>query len=206
MEKINVTELEPRLKHPTIFNRYDSLEAGESFVIHNDHDPKPLYYQLVAERGQTFEWEYLLNGPEIWEVKLTKLHADQKPTTVGEMAANDYRKAEVFRKYGIDFCCGGKKTLEQACQKKGLDVLKVRTELESVDARETGRTEDYQNWDLDFLADYIINKHHKYVKDSHPLLYEFSAKVSRVHGSRHPELLEIERYFNAVADELTSHM
>ena len=73
LDLLDVTVIEPRLKHPTIFNKFDSLSSGESFVIHNDHDPKPLYYQLLGERGNIFKWEYLAQGPEIWQVRITKL-------------------------------------------------------------------------------------------------------------------------------------
>ena len=55
---LNVTLLEPKLKHPTIFVRFDELISGESLTLLNDHDPKPLYYELVAERGEIFTWEY----------------------------------------------------------------------------------------------------------------------------------------------------
>ena len=61
---LNVTLLEPRQKHPTIFVRFDELNEGESLTIHNDHDPKPLYYQLLGERGNIFIWEYQEQGPE----------------------------------------------------------------------------------------------------------------------------------------------
>ena len=66
---LNVTLLEPRQKHPTIFIRFDELAEGESLTIHNDHDPKPLYYQLLGERGNIFIWEYQEQGPEWWIVK-----------------------------------------------------------------------------------------------------------------------------------------
>ena len=69
---LNVTLLEPRQKHPTIFVRFDELAEGESLTIHNDHDPKPLYYQLLGERGNIFTWEYQEQGPEWWIVKITK--------------------------------------------------------------------------------------------------------------------------------------
>lgn len=206
MDTIDVTQIEPRLKHPTIFESFDKLTEGDQMIIFNDHDPKPLYYQMIAERGRTFEWEYLLNGPENWEVKITKLPSGQTPVTIGELAAKDYRKAEVFRKYGIDFCCGGKKTLTQVCEKKGLDVLRIQQELEELDKQPDPVHENYNEWELDALVDHIINKHHRYVSDAHPLLLEFSAKVARVHGDRHPELIEIERLFNNVAQELNFHM
>jgi regulator of cell morphogenesis and NO signaling len=206
MEKLDVTVIEPRFKHPTIFEHFDALSGGQAFIIHNDHDPKPLYYQMIAERGQIFNWEYLLEGPDFWEVKITKLNDGEKSETIGEMVASDYRKAEVFRKYGLDFCCGGKKTLEKACEKKGLDVVEVKKALKAVEDDFTTNTEDHNSWELDFLADYIINKHHKYIENSHPMLFEFSQKVARVHGSRHAEVVDIAHYYNEVAEELQLHM
>src|ERR1019366_5475192 len=104
---LDVALLEPRQKHPTIFKRFDELNGGESLLIKNDHDPKPLYYQLLAERGDIFLWEYLEEGPQVWQVKISKRKEGPGEDTVGIIAAKDIRKAEVFKKYGIDFCCGG---------------------------------------------------------------------------------------------------
>ncbi|MCC6447286.1 MAG: DUF542 domain-containing protein [Chitinophagaceae bacterium] len=114
---INVPEIEPRLKHATIFQVFDSLAPGESLIIHNDHDPKPVYYQLLSERGDIFTWEYLEQGPQWWDIQVTIKGEDEKET-IGQIAAKDLRKAEVFKKHGIDFCCGGKKTVKQACEEK----------------------------------------------------------------------------------------
>ncbi len=69
---LNVTALEPRLKHSTIFDRFDALTSGEILILHNDHDPKPLYFQLTGQRGAIFEWEYLEEGPHLWKIKITK--------------------------------------------------------------------------------------------------------------------------------------
>lgn len=69
---LNVTTIEPRLKHPTIFARFDELKSGESLILHNDHDPKPLYFQLVSQRGHIFDWEYQQQGPDWWIIKITK--------------------------------------------------------------------------------------------------------------------------------------
>lgn len=69
---LNVTTLPPQLKHPTIFARFDELKSGESLTLHNDHDPKPLYYQLVAQRGDIFTWDYQQQGPDWWIIKITK--------------------------------------------------------------------------------------------------------------------------------------
>jgi len=69
---LDVRPIPPTDKHPTIFDTFDELEPGDHFVIVNDHDPKPLYYQFQAERPGELEWEYLQEGPDVWRVKLTK--------------------------------------------------------------------------------------------------------------------------------------
>ena len=206
IEIINVTLIEPRLKHPTIFEKFDSLQPGEGFVIHNDHDPKPLYYQLLGERGNIFKWDYQEAGPEWWKVSIAKLDIGEKEATIGELVKKDFRKAEIFKKYGLDFCCGGKKTLTTACKEKGLDVVKINQELKECDAVINTIVNDFDNWDIGFLADYIINQHHKYVKQAIPLLFEYTQKVARVHGERHPEVIRIAEKFLLVADELNRHM
>ncbi|WP_207532520.1 iron-sulfur cluster repair di-iron protein [Desertivirga arenae] len=203
---LNVTVIEPRLKHPTIFDKFDSMNPGQGFIIHNDHDPKPLYYQLLAERGQIFNWEYLANGPEVWQVRITKRQDGEDEITVGELVAKDFRKAQVFKKLGIDFCCGGKKTLSEVCDKKGIDIHKVEAELAAIDKQGQASGQNFQSWELDFLSDYVINTHHNYVRESIPFLTEISQKVARVHGDRHPELIKVAEVFAGIAHDLSMHL
>ncbi|TDG35023.1 iron-sulfur cluster repair di-iron protein [Pedobacter changchengzhani] len=203
---LDVTVLDPRVKHPTIFQHYDALEEGESLTIHNDHDPKPLYYQLLGERGNVFTWEYLEDGPELWRVKIRKNITGECEETLGEIAVKDLRKAEIFKKYGLDFCCGGKKTVKEACADKGLDVTKVEQELQQLDKVQLTKGVPYDAWPIDFLADYIVNTHHSYVKKSIPDLLAYSKKIMQVHGSGHSELTEVYELTKSVANELTEHM
>ncbi|GAA6762464.1 MULTISPECIES: DUF2249 domain-containing protein [Thermus] len=70
--ELDVRPIPPRERHPRIFGVFDSLEPGESFVLVNDHDPRPLYYQFQAERPGAFAWEYLEAGPEVWRVRITR--------------------------------------------------------------------------------------------------------------------------------------
>lgn len=70
---LDVTVLEPREKHPTIFETFNQLEKGESFIIYNDHDPRPLYFQMQAELPGAFGWEYVEEGPQVFQVKVTRL-------------------------------------------------------------------------------------------------------------------------------------
>lgn len=203
---LNVTLLEPRQKHPTIFVRFDELAEGESLTIHNDHDPKPLYYQLLGERGNIFVWEYLEQGPEWWKVKISKRIAGENDETLGQIAAKDLRKAQVFKKYGLDFCCGGKKTVKEACAEKGLDVTKVEQELQQTNQLPSSRSLPYSDWGLNFLADYIVNTHHSYVTKNLPDLTAYAKKVMKVHGNHHPELVRIHQLVEEVTAELTAHL
>lgn len=200
---LNVTLLEPRLKHPTIFNYFDELAYGESFQILNDHDPKPLYYQMLAERGNVFTWQYLEKGPQQWLVEIRK---NEKGVTVGEVVAKDIRKAEVFKKFGIDFCCGGKKTLKQACEEAKVDLATVETALEKADSNTNAAPAfDYSRWNADFLADYIYNQHHVYYYEEGPVILELAEKVAARHGDRFQQLYLILALFKKLQEELGEH-
>lgn len=203
---LNVTLLEPRQKHPTIFARFDELKEGERLTIHNDHDPKPLYYQLLGERGNIFTWEYLEEGPAWWKIRITKKLTGEGDETLGEIAAKDLRKAEVFKKYGLDFCCGGKKTVKEACAEKGIDVTKIEKELQQADKNPSARPLPYNDWGIDFLADYIVNTHHSYVRKNLPDIRGYALKVAQVHGGRHPELIRIQQLVEEVNKEFSEHL
>ncbi|HLC41796.1 MAG TPA: DUF2249 domain-containing protein [Methylomirabilota bacterium] len=69
---LDVRTLIPRERHPRIFQKYDQLKPGEHFILVNDHDPKPLYYQFAAEQAGAFTWQYLEQGPEVWRVEIGK--------------------------------------------------------------------------------------------------------------------------------------
>lgn len=71
-KKIHAPDIEPRIRHPRIFEAFDKLEAGEKLHLSNDHDPKPLYYQLLIERENQFSWNYLEEGPDLWRVEILK--------------------------------------------------------------------------------------------------------------------------------------
>jgi len=71
-EELDVRELQPRDRHRTITGRFDALGAGDGFILINDHDPRPLYYEFQSTRGDIFDWEYLEQGPTLWKVKVTK--------------------------------------------------------------------------------------------------------------------------------------
>lgn len=125
--------------------------------------------------------------------------------TVGEIVTADFRAAEVFRKAGIDFCCGGKKSLAKACEEKQVDPKNIAEKLGKLET-EGGPTYNFDKWNLDFLCDYIVNTHHKYVTKTLPELVFYTQKIASVHGANHPELKEVESLFQQISDELTTHL
>jgi len=205
-QELDVTKLEPKLKHPTIFDRFALLAPGETLLIHNDHDPKPLYYQMLGELGNVFHWQYLEEGPDWWRVNITRRALAEGESTLGEIAAKDLRKAQVFARNGIDFCCGGKKTLQEACAEKGLDMMRIEKELEQAAQLPAQRALPYHEWSLDLLADYIVQTHHSFMRQSLPQLVSLSQKVAEVHGAHHPELVEVAALVTATDSELAGHL
>jgi regulator of cell morphogenesis and NO signaling len=130
----------------------------------------------------------------------------QENNIIGELVAQDYRAASVFKKYGIDFCCQGNRTIQDACEAKEIDASSVVTDLNEVSRATSKDTIDYQSWPIDLMADYIEKKHHRYVEDKTQEIKPYLDKICRVHGEHHPELLEIKEEFNASASELAAHM
>lgn len=128
-----------------------------------------------------------------------------KEQTIGEVVAKDFRTAPVFEKYGLDFCCGGNQSIESACNDAGVNIDSLLAALKQIEGENKSNI-DYNAWPIDLLADYIEKTHHRYVSQQIPLLKAYLEKISNVHGSRHPELLEIKALFDECAIELTSHM
>lgn len=130
----------------------------------------------------------------------------QENQIIGKLVAEDYRTAAVFKKYGIDFCCQGNRTISEACENKKIDSKLVVTELDNITLSNTENTIDFQSWPIDLLADYIEKKHHRYVEEKTQEILPYLDKICRVHGVRHPELLEINKHFKTTAGELAAHM
>lgn len=126
--------------------------------------------------------------------------------TLGAIAAGDLRKAQIFTKYGLDFCCGGKKTLKEACEQKGLDPATIEQELLQVSNTTDPRSPAYEEWNAGFLADYIVNTHHHYIRKVLPQLTELALKVAGAHGQLHPELRSIHQLVERIGVELNAHM
>ena len=130
----------------------------------------------------------------------------QEDQIIGELVAQDYRTASVFKKYDIDFCCQGNRTIGDACASEQIDESSVVSDLNALLDAPTGTTTDYKSWPLDLLADYIEKKHHRYVVEKTLEIQPYLTKICSVHGGNHPELFEIKDHFNATAEALAQHM
>ena len=126
--------------------------------------------------------------------------------TVGEIITEDYRAAEIFKSYKIDFCCNGGKNFNEVLATKNINSNKIIAELNSVKEQNNNSSVDFKSWEIDLLADYIEKKHHRYVEAKAPELKQYLAKLCKVHGENHPELYEINEQFNQSAGELAKHM
>ena len=126
--------------------------------------------------------------------------------TIGQIVAEDYRTAQVFKNHKIDFCCKGNRSIHEVAEKNNLSVDVLLSEIAQVQVDDQSETIDFKSWPLDLLTDYIEKKHHRYVEERIPVLQQYLNKLCKVHGDRHPELFEIKTHFNASAGELAMHM
>lgn len=128
--------------------------------------------------------------------------------TVREMAAENPAATRVFEKLGIDYCCGGNKSLQEACTALNLKVDEVLNSLQA--AEQTSRAglpdRNWQNEPLAELAAHITRTHHKYTREELARLGPLFAKVCSVHGKNHPELETMRATFHGLSQELTMHM
>ncbi|WP_426479128.1 iron-sulfur cluster repair di-iron protein [Chryseobacterium sp. CBSDS_008] len=128
-----------------------------------------------------------------------------KTDFIGEIVAEDFRTAAIFKKHGIDFCCKGDRTIENACETKKLDADNIYKEIENL-PQNAAQSIDFKSWPLDLLADYIEKTHHRYVAEKVPVLQQFLDKLCKVHGEHHPELFRIRELFYVSAQDLGAHM
>lgn len=139
--------------------------------------------------------------------KIHSIMSITKNSNIGKLVAENYRYATVFKTAGIDFCCNGNRTIEDACAKGKIDADELINDLNNAAAQgSSGGEIDYRTWPLDLLADYIEKTHHRYVETKIVEITPYLNKVMRVHGDNHPELLEIGELFFQSAKDLSAHL
>jgi regulator of cell morphogenesis and NO signaling len=127
--------------------------------------------------------------------------------SVGELVVERPSRARVFEELGIDYCCGGKKPLQQACRERNLDYSAVASQLEQEQAAAPAQGE--RNWasaSVTDLCDHVEQTHHQYLKQELPRLDFLTTKVATRHGDSRPALAEVRRVFAELKAEMDAHM
>jgi regulator of cell morphogenesis and NO signaling len=125
---------------------------------------------------------------------------------IGQLAADDMKKALIFQKLGLDFCCGGKKTVREACVNKGLNIKDVQEMLQNIVPETNSCSVPPNKMSLSMLIEYIKDVHHRYVKQQIPIIIELLDKTTAAHGTIHPELDGINGHFRELSSELLQHL
>lgn len=130
-----------------------------------------------------------------------------KESCVADIVTKDYRTADVFRRYGIEYCCGGKAPLYVACAMRGVDENLLIHELEEA-TREinNSNTLAFNDWHIDFLTDYIINVHHDYIRKAIPVLQEQVDQFTLSHSNKFEYLLELQRLVKQLFRTFLPHL
>ena len=127
-------------------------------------------------------------------------------TTVSEMVREDYRLADVFRKWGINYCCGGNVALEEVCRQQQLDAGKVQEDIQkATQTLNISSALRFDDWSVDFLVDYIINVHHAYLKQVMPALGQLASSFIQGHKKQYPYLGKVLEAFEALKEEVLEH-
>jgi regulator of cell morphogenesis and NO signaling len=130
---------------------------------------------------------------------------DLQEQTVAQIVTQNIKSADVFKKHGIDFCCGGNVSVAKACARKGVDLKAFENELTQALSTATA-THNYASWDLGFLIDFIENTHHTYVRENIEIMLQYTNRVAEVHGESHPEVLRINELTKELVADLLPHL
>jgi regulator of cell morphogenesis and NO signaling len=126
---------------------------------------------------------------------------------VSDIVKSDFRTADVFRKYGIEYCCGGKWPLAIACEMKGADFSAVYEDLEkAIRNVHVPATTDFSNWSINFLTDYIVNIHHEYLKKALPQLLDYIIRFAEGHRKKFAYLDEAQQIVNQLIRYMMPHL
>jgi regulator of cell morphogenesis and NO signaling len=125
--------------------------------------------------------------------------------TLSEIVNEKFQAASVFEKYNLDYCCNGKRSLQQACKEDNVPVDKIVEDIKNVYSQKINAL-DFNSIKLYQLSEYIVYTHHGFIKKEMPQILSYLEKVSTKHGKRHNELYKIAELFVDLSNELTHHL
>ncbi len=125
--------------------------------------------------------------------------------TLADIVREDFRAATALSRYGLDFCCKGGRSLQEACASKGIDPQEVLIQIEQ-EQRRSQEMGNFSTWSPALLTRYIEQQHHTYIRSTAPVISQHINKVARVHGERHPETVRIAQLFDKLWADLENHL
>lgn len=125
--------------------------------------------------------------------------------TVREIAGQHADSYKIFHKYGIDFCCGGKRLLSEVCEEKGIELSAIANDFTALEETSSDQ-KDWNTETLENLINHIVDTHHQYLRDDLPRLFHLTQKVASRHGERDTHLYKVLEVYVSMANELLAHI
>lgn len=137
---------------------------------------------------------------------LEKIVIDRK-SVVADIVKEDHHAVDVFRKHGIEYCCGGRFPLEDICAEKGIPFEQIKKELEDAcRVVQLPHSMDYHSWNIDFLTNYIVNVHHRYLRRTMPDTHEILGKFASGHEKKFPYISEVAGLYKKLQTAIIPHI
>lgn len=205
-------KLMERFEHAAELRRHqdESVAAGREYVeayVAYVHFVEGLHDYLQAPGGHTHSDAETTHDHNS-QPRSQNMESIQLDETVGAIVTRQPQLSRIFEDFGIDYCCGGKVPLGEACRKEGLDPQQVlaRLEVERAHTSAAPPSVDAAAMSLTQLADHIEQTHHVYLRSELPRLMMMAEKVANVHGAHDPRLPAVRDTVGALVAELSSHM
>ncbi|OJY79627.1 MAG: iron-sulfur cluster repair di-iron protein [Sphingobacteriales bacterium 40-81] len=141
---------------------------------------------------------------QLWKKLFIIMNIQQQ--TLASIAIEHHQLVPVLEKYHLDFCCGGKQTLAEACNERGLDITAIIKELKTSDIQDQKAFVDFSDMNAEQLIRYILIKHHFYTRQSMPDIEAHLTKVAAKHGERYPYMRTVKDLFAYLKNDMYMHM
>lgn len=182
-------------------------ELGEQWLCPDCGSSKEMFQPCSCVSLSAYEETCLAHKDNIQKPLSSARGSFSKSMPVGQMVAQYPLCACVFEQYGIDYCCGGKITLEEACRRKNLNVVEILTELAKAAKKDIQKVEpDWTSTSLKELIGHIVDTYHEPLRCELRRVLPLAEKVAKVHGENHPEMIDVLKIFAQFKDQLEVHM
>jgi len=206
LKRIYLSKLSPEEICPTILEKFRNMKEGDQVSLEIDHDPLFLPQFLKSRFGDRFSLFIQQVSPSTWNMSLLKKSEEKDDDTIAEIVRSNWKHAEVFEKYDIDYYCNGNRYLETACMEKGLNYYTVRKELKDIDSVDIYN--NFNSWGVRYLVDFLIDSRIKLSTEFVPRMNELAHKITYTDGTTHPEtilILKKVETFSEDVERLISH-